>query len=183
MSIFKQIQCNGFILREFDQSDVYALAEIEFDSEVKQYLGFPKQTKEEWIQDIKDNKIEILGWIIQTDENQVAGHCALSRYKPGGYLEVRVVIGKQFWGRNLGTKITTQLVNKAFQHPNTKAMIAVIHPNNRASLNIIRALGFRRRGIITGNSGRVGHYVYRLTRNGYNQKINHKTVLDAMSLK
>lgn len=164
------IQGDGFILREFEPSDANALVEIEFDAEVKQFLGLPKKSKAEFVRGVQRFGIE--GWIIQAFEGQVAGNGALTRAKRKGDAELRVVIGKPFWGNALGKKVATLLVQIAFQYLNAKAVVAVVHPENKASLSIVRALSFRRRGVIAAavNSWQAGHYVYRMPRNVYKNK-------------
>ena len=63
------------------------------------------------------------------------------------------------------------LVHLAFKRLNAKALVAIVHPENKASLRMVRVLGFRRRSVVAEDSWKTGHYVYRLPRNVYNQQV------------
>lgn len=162
------MQGNGFVIRDFQLSDARPLAEIEFDPEVKQFLALPDKSMREWIEGIE--RLGIGGWTIQLEGGSVAGSASLSSAKRKGDCELRIVIGKQFCGRSLGGRVAKLLVQFAFEVMAAKTIVAVVHPENHASLRLVRSLGFRRRAVLQAPapSWQVGHYIYRLTKKGYN---------------
>ena len=171
MTDHSRIEGDGFILRQFEDEDAEAIAEIEFDSEVKRFLALPTRPRSEWIREVKN--LGIRGWVIQMPDGRIAGNAALDRAQKG-VGELRVVIGKPFWGSGLGRKVAGRIVQVAFEQLSAKAIVAVVHPKNKASLRLVRSLGFRRRGLAKAPcpEWQVGHYIYRLPRNVYNQQVN-----------
>ena len=171
MPLSLPIQDEGFTLREFVPVDTECLADIEFDPAVKRYLAMPNKPKEEWIESVR--RVGIRGWVIETEDGQLVGRAELVRAKRKGDAEIRVVIGKRFWGRAFGSRAAALLVRIAFEQLSAKAVIGIVHPENRASLRLLRSLHFRRRGVVPekAESWDVGHLVYRLSRRAYNPSL------------
>lgn len=172
MPLCLPIQGDGFSLREFVAADAEALADIEFDPEVKRFLAIPNKPKEKWIEEVR--RVGIGNALtIKTDDGQFAGRASITRATRKGDAELRVVIGKRFWGRALGSRVAALLVRVAFEQLSARAVIGVVHPDNRASLRLLRSLHFRRRGVVPeeAESWDVGHFVYRLTRRAYNSSL------------
>jgi RimJ/RimL family protein N-acetyltransferase len=165
MPISLPIHGGGFILRKCVREDASFLGEIEFDLEVKQYLAIPKVPKPEWIENVR--KIGISGFVIQMQDGRIAGRCSIRRGNRKGDKELSVVLAKQFWGSGLGVRVTKLLVQQAFEALSARALVAIVHPDNNASLRLVRYLGFRKRGVFTGQSWQAGHYIYRLPRKAY----------------
>ncbi|MGE5492267.1 MAG: GNAT family N-acetyltransferase [Actinomycetota bacterium] len=161
----------GFIIREFQASDAEPIAEIEFDPTVKRYLALPEGSKRDWIEQVR--RLGLYGWIVQSEDGQIAGSASLNRAKRKGDAELRLVIGRQSWGMSLGSKVARRLVQVAFEDLSAKAIVAVVHPDNQASLRLVRSLRFRRRDVVREPAPpwQVGHYIYRLTRRAYNSSL------------
>ena len=72
--------------------------------------------------------------------------------------------------------MAASIVQLAFEQLSAKAIVAVVHPENKAGLRLVRSLGFRRRGLTKAPcpEWQVVHYIYRLPRNVYNQQL-HRT--------
>jgi RimJ/RimL family protein N-acetyltransferase len=171
MSLVLPIQSNGFILREFQQSDAMALSEIEFDPDVKRYLALPDKPKNEWIKGVQHNGID--GWVIQVEDSLLIAGCAsLLRAKRKGDGELRIVIGNTF-RKGLGTDVAKLLIKIGFEQLSAKAIVGIVHPENTKSLRIVRRLRFRRRGKVQepAPQWQIGHYIYRLTEGVYNEYI------------
>ncbi|MFM9969639.1 MAG: GNAT family N-acetyltransferase [Burkholderiales bacterium] len=162
MPITLPIEGNGFSLRDYVAADIRALADIEFDPQVKRYLAIPKLSKDEWIKTF--NPDTATGWAVVDDNGTLAGRASLTRAKRKGHAELAVVISKAFWGQGLGTKVAKLLVATAFNDLEAKSLISIVHPENRASLRLVRSLGFRRRGVFIEDTWQDGHYIYRLSK-------------------
>ena len=164
------IQGNGFTLRKFVATDAQALAEIEFDPKAKQFLAIPSKSRQKWIEHVR--RIGIDGWAVEIQDGQFAGTASITRATPRrtGVAEIRIVLGRQFWGHGLGIKVAELLVSIAFVQLSAKAIVGVVNPENRASLKILRSLHFRRRGVVSNAfpAWQAGHLIYRLTRRAYN---------------
>jgi len=157
---------DGFLLQSFTRKDVEQLAEIEFDSEVKQFLALPKRGKPQWIKEFNPDSYG--GWAIVV-RNTLAGRASILRCKRRGDCELAIVIGRPFWGMNLGRKVAAMLIQSAFDELQAKALVAIVHPNHDASIALLRALKFRHRGVVASSQhGQIGHFIYRMSRGTYN---------------
>ena len=108
-----------------------------------------------------------------TTDGQIAGLASLSRSRRRFDREIRIVLGSQYQKLRLGTRVTKTLLAFAFERPFIRAIVAHIHPRNEGSLRLVRAMHFRRRGVLTTGvpDWQIGHFVYRLTRRAYNNGV------------
>lgn len=166
------IHGEGFVLREVEASDAHALAEIEFDPEVKKYLAVPSTPKDEWLR--KFHPALVGGLAVVASDGRFAGLASLNRASRRFDREIRIVLGSQYQRRGLGMRITKALLDLAFEKPFIRAVVAHVHPKNEGSLRLLRALHFRRRGVLVAGvqEWQVGHLIYRLTRRAYNQPLH-----------
>ena len=174
MSILLPKNGEGFALRSVTRGDAERLAEIEFDAEVKQYLALPKLEKSQWIE--KFDPDLYVAYAIEVD-GVLAGRGSIRPYKRKGNFELAIVIERSFWGLMLGRKVAAMLIQAAFEELNAKAVVALVHPENRASIALLRAFKFRRRGIVEvpANDDQQGHFIYRMSRESYNQRIGSES--------
>ena len=166
------IHGEGFVLREVETSDAHALAEIEFDPDVKKYLAAPTTPKDEWLR--KFDPALVGGLAIVTSDGRFAGLASLDRASRRFDREIRIVLGSQYQRRGLGVRVAKTLLDFAFQKSFIRAIVAYVHPKNQGSLRLLRTLHFRRRGILSAGvpQWQVGHLIYRLTRRAYNQPLH-----------
>ena len=167
MPAFLPFECDGFLLRELRPQDAPALAEIEFDPGVKQFLHLPSLSQEEWVKQFDASSYG--GFAVEVD-GQLAGRGSLLRYGVGrkGYAEIAVVIGRAWWGKRIGRGVAAALIDIAFLHQNAKGVVGVVHPEHHASIALLCALGFRKRGVVQSppKPWQSGHLIYRLPRRG-----------------
>lgn len=159
-----------FALRSFTREDAERLADIEFDAEVKRFLARPKKDKPQWIREFDPDSYD--GWAVDLD-GVLAGRASILRGKRRRDGELAIVIGRPFWGLRLGRKVAAMLIQAAFDELNAKALVAVVHPENQASILLLRAFKFRRRGIVVAPAEhwQQGHFIYRLPRGAYNRRL------------
>lgn len=171
MALQFPLKGDGFELREFTDADASPLADLEFDEDVKCFLSVPTREKSKWLMDYEPALI--FGWAVVVDQCPFAGIASLTAAKRRGDVELRIVLSKQYWGQGLGFSVGRLLVKVAFEQHAAKAIVGVVHPENHASIRILRRLGFRCRGS-TGESvpqWQAGHYIYRLPRGAYNNSL------------
>ncbi len=172
----------GFSLREFVREDAERLAEIEFDADVKRFLAQPVKNKEDWIESFDPTSYN--GWAIEVND-VLAGRASLLRGRRRGDGELAIVIARSFWGARLGRKVAAMLIHAAFDELNARALVAEVHPCNKASIGLLRAFKFRRRGVVAKppEHWQHGHFVYRMSRGTYNKSLDMAPQLqDAASL-
>lgn len=161
---------DGFRFREFLRSDAEALAEIEFDTDVKRYLALPQKKRAEWTASFDPELYG--GWAVEVD-GTLAGRVSILRAKRNGEGEIAVVIAKAYWGLRLGRRVADMLLHIGFEEMNATALVGQVHPENRGSLALLRALRFRRSGVLKApGSWQDGHIVYRKAKSSYNKSVN-----------
>jgi RimJ/RimL family protein N-acetyltransferase len=159
------LQGDGFVLRWSTPEDIPALADIEYDHEVKRYLALPVTAKQDWVNKVR----EIRGYVVDV-ESLVAGRADLKGWgKRKGALELEVIIARPFWGAKFGRKVAAVLLQCAFTHPLTRTVVAVVHPENKASIAMLRSFKFRRRRTVSNSlhQWQNGHLIYMLSRRAY----------------
>ena len=163
---------DGILLREFRFDDAEPLAEIEYDLNVKRYIAVPSRERTEWLRDFSPGLIR--GCAIEAIPEQVlAGRASISRTGTQGEGELEIVIARRFWGQRLGRKTVALLIPAAFEEMSATSVIAVIHPDNQASLKLIQSSGFTYRDKKRGDPKhwQYGHLIYELTRTVYSSSL------------
>ncbi len=163
---------DGFVLRSFTPADAELLAEIEFDREVKRYLAVPEKDKQQWIQEFSHELG--YGWAVEAShDGTLAGRASISRSAKKGEGELVIVISKAFWGYKLGRKVAALLIPAAFKELEAKALVAIVHPENQASLDLLKFWKFKYCGTnkTPAKPWQKGHLVFRLTREAYNHSV------------
>lgn len=136
-------QSTKCLVRNYQLCDIRHIADIEFDPITKKYVGLPPGTKEGWIKRVSLDLLS--GWvIIALPENEVAGRICLNRAKDRtrGVVEFEVIIGQNYWGRKLGREAASLVIPAAFQELKAVAVWAEVHPENKASLALLKDFGF-----------------------------------------
>lgn len=154
----------GIRLREFRPADADAIAEIEYDPDVKKFLPMPPVERTEFARCFSPENMK--GYAIEAvPEELVAGQASLSPTGTPGEGELRIIIGRNFWRRQLGRKAAALLISDAFENKGATSVIAVVHPNNEPSLKLVHSLGFTYRGKTEGDTGhwQYGHLIYELS--------------------
>lgn len=164
MSISLPKYSDGILLRDFKKDDAEHLAKIEYDPEVKKYLSIPSKQRNEWIQEFSP-AIMTGCVVVALPEQMISGHTSITRTEFPGKGELRIVIAKNFWGRGLGKKAAKLMITAAFEELHAQSVIATVHPENRASLHLIKSLGFIfcRTKEADFNHWQFGHLIYELT--------------------
>jgi RimJ/RimL family protein N-acetyltransferase len=154
------------LLRDFVEQDAEPLADIEYDPVVKKYFGDGplKGPRVDWVRKVASDPEALRGWAIEAlPERVVAGRASISRpsvpAKPGT-LELQIVIATPYWGRGLGRRVATALIQYAFSDKRVVAVVAAAHPENQASLALLDAFNF----VGTGLKDKNEHLIYELTR-------------------
>jgi RimJ/RimL family protein N-acetyltransferase len=145
-------------LRHFHILDTEPMFRIFGDSEVMRF-GDGVQTKE-WIQRWLTNCLEhyYQQWgfgpyaVIEQSSREVIGYCGLFFFpdingKPE--IEVGYRLARDKWGKGYATEAAQSVRDYAFHTLGVKRLIAMIDPENKASIRVARKLGMRYEGEIT----------------------------------
>lgn len=126
------------------------MASLLGDPEVMRFYPSPKSTEDaaNWIRWNQNNYAEYgYGlWIIETHEGEFVGDCGLTWQLVNGArkLEVGYHVRSDLQGQGLATEAATAC--RSFAENNTEAteLVAIIHPDNRASERVAMKIGMHR---------------------------------------
>jgi RimJ/RimL family protein N-acetyltransferase len=107
-------------------------------------------------------------WAIYNKSNEFIGQCGLSRNYDDS-LNFCYAFNKKFWGKGIGSEITSIIIKYLFENFSTINEIkAMSFKNNGASMKILTKLGFANVGEVEEFNKIL--YFYKLTREMYEQK-------------
>ncbi len=155
------------LLRDVRPEDAVPFADMEYDIDVKKYVGGPpKKDRADWIRAFSPSVIA--GCAVEALAAHVfAGHAAVEHTEDThipGQAEIRIVIAREFWGRHFGREALQLLIPAAFEEMRIDSLRATIHPENCASITLFESLGFQYRRKKDGDSAhwQYGHLIYEL---------------------
>ena len=142
------LRTNRLHLRRLQAFDIEALIELWCDPDVTRYLGGPKdraRLKDIFEQDAKDPYAHPYDlWpLINSQSNQVIGHCGLLEKEVDGKDEIEIVyiLKRSAWGQGYATEIAQAIKAYAFEQLKLERLIALIEPQNGASEQVALKMG------------------------------------------
>lgn len=156
------------IIRPLQAKDADALATIWTDAEVTRHMGGPRIFDE-----VRTNLLNDAGqsppprfdsWpLVEKATGRVVGHCGLLDKDVDGRLEIELVyvLAKEVWGRGYATEAATALREYAIKDLGLVRLIALIEPENTASIRVAEKVGFVFERVTIRPGGGVRH-VYAL---------------------
>ncbi|MET3176610.1 UNVERIFIED_ORG: RimJ/RimL family protein N-acetyltransferase [Arthrobacter sp. UYCu721] len=120
------------------------------DPEVMRFYPAPKSQEEvaSWIDWNQENYAEHgYGlWIVETRDGEFVGDCGLTWQQVNGVqkLEVGYHVRSDLHGQGYATEASTACRDYARKHIEATELIAIIHPDNRASERVAEKIGMHR---------------------------------------
>ncbi|MDY7229694.1 GNAT family N-acetyltransferase [Hyalangium rubrum] len=159
-----RLETERLILRQFQESDLDAYAEICGDPEVMRYVGEfkPMDRANAWRSMATHlGHWQLRGYGMWAVEEKATGRMIgrVGLWKPEGWpdLEVGWMIHRAYWGRGLATEAGRASIDAAFRMLEVDHVISVIHPDNAASIRVAEQVGesFERDWTLHGLSLRI----------------------------
>jgi len=131
-------------------TDLDEMADLLGDPDVMRFYPAPKtrEQAEAWIAWNQRNYAEHgYGlWIIETHEGDFVGDCGLTWQAVNGVkkLEVGYHVAPRWQGQGLASEAAAACRDFAREHVEAPELIAIIHPDNRASERVAEKIGMRR---------------------------------------
>jgi RimJ/RimL family protein N-acetyltransferase len=90
--------------------------------------------------------------IIDRGSDRPIGDAGLLWLPEYGWIDFGYRLAQSFWGRGLATEAASAWVQKAFGELKLSRLVAIVHPDNDASMRVLQKLAFleERRGVIMG---------------------------------
>ena len=128
---------NTVILRDVTEADLPIFFEQQLDPEATQMAAFPSRDRDafmaHWAK-IMNNKTNIIKTVLF--EGQVAGN--IVSWEQSGEREVGYWIGKEYWGKGIGTKALAEFLG----YVKTRSLFTHVAKHNVGSLRVLQKCGF-----------------------------------------
>jgi len=145
------------ILRHFEKSDVDAMLQVYCDPEVMRFSSGLRTRG--WVERRLARAIEedypangFGNWaVVEKEKGRVIGFCGLElcpHYGETTDLEIGYRLVREFWGQGYATEAATAVRAYGFHKLGCSGLIAIIDPQNQASINVAVKLGMRCEGEI-----------------------------------
>jgi RimJ/RimL family protein N-acetyltransferase len=138
-------QTEPILLRGFHIADCDVMAEMFADPEVMRFGPGPQTREwvEEWLARCLEDYFQKWGFglwaVVQKPERRLIGFCGLTRFDDiDGRTEVEISyrLARHSWGRGLATEAARAVRDYAFQVLTLPRLIAIIDPQNVASIRV-----------------------------------------------
>lgn len=142
------------IIREIELSDIDDMFEMDSDPEVRKYIDqSPNQKKEEITDVIHFIRIQyeengIGRWaVVDKETDEMLGWCGLKYFREPLNGKVNIYeFGYRFkqkhWGKGYATESSVAILKWAFENLHIDTIYAITHPENEASMHVLKKLGF-----------------------------------------
>ncbi|MEE4665934.1 GNAT family N-acetyltransferase [Pseudomonas alliivorans] len=157
------------VLRDFEVADVPALAGILCDPHVMRYSVrgvLSEQATGEFVRNCM-HAYSADGFgpqaVIEVETNRLIGFCGLNAEQVDQVMEVEIGyrLAPSYWGRGLASEAALATLRHGFQTLQLASVIAIVQPENIASVRVLHKAGFR--DYIHSQYHRLGVRIYRLT--------------------
>jgi RimJ/RimL family protein N-acetyltransferase len=138
------------IIRTHESADVEPLARLWCDPTATAYMGGPRDfdrvcrsIREDVA--LPEQPTFDLWTVIEKATGDVIGHCGLLDKEIDGHPEIELVyvVAPRLWGRRYATEAGEAIKTYALTSLARDRLVALIHPDNRASARVAEKLGFR----------------------------------------
>lgn len=142
------IETDRLIIRPLQQTDAPTLAEIWSNLDVTRFMGGPRnyaEVLESLEQDAAGPGLVFDLWaVLEKYSGGIIGHCGLLDKEVEGQTEFELVyvFHPSAWGKGYATEAAAAIRDYAFAILGLTRLIALIDPDNTASAQVARKLGF-----------------------------------------
>lgn len=144
------IETERLILRPFCLEDIASSYAMNLDAEVSQYTGdggivsraeIERRIKEDVLGDYKKHGFGRLAVELK-GENNFIGFAGLKYLEDMDAVDLGYRFMKQYWGKGIATEAGKACIQLGFQTLELKKMIAMVLPENLASIGVLKKLSF-----------------------------------------
>lgn len=144
------VETERLIIRTPEPGDAESLARLWSDPAATAYMGGPRDF-DRVCQSLREDAAlpeqpEFGLWtVIEKASGDVIGHCGLLDKEIDGRskIELVYVVVPRFWGRGYATEAGEAIKTYALTSVAPDRLVALVHPDNRASARVAEKLGFR----------------------------------------
>lgn len=150
-----KLETERLILRRYKETDIDALFEIITDERLATYIKFPKLTKEEELEYVKDtiknaDESKYEKWIIEIkDTQEIAGNIDVNTVnKKHNYCNVGYTIRYNYWGNGYAAEALKAISDYLLKERNYYLVECYCNELNIQSSKVMKKAGFIKDGYI-----------------------------------
>jgi ribosomal-protein-alanine N-acetyltransferase len=162
------VETSRLVLRPFTEADTEAYARVRADPSVIHWLtGGVGMTETPLAVAQRVVSRYIAHWqergfgpwaMIDKDTGELFGHMGLRLMPEFEEIDILYAMRTEYWGRGLATEGAKASRDYAFARMGLPKVIAIVEPSNRASIGVIRKIGFTYRRQVTYNGFEVAYH-------------------------
>jgi len=145
------LETDRMILRPPKPEDEYFFYHLNKDEEVMRYIRptMDREQSKAYFQQACEITTDQIGYKIAIDKSsaEFVGWFMLKPFEDPIKMEFGYRLMKRFWGQGLATEGSKVMKNYAFSELKLDQLVAVTHPDNEASVNVLHKVGFEYKGL------------------------------------
>ncbi len=147
------------IVREICEADLDGLYEIYRDPEITRYMENLYEDRNEELSYTRDYIKWHYGlygfgmWIITDHKGNLLGRAGFEQKEDADYPELGFMIRKKEQGKGLAFEVCVAILSYAREHFEWKGIRSRCHPENEASIRLLKKLGFQREDVPADEEG------------------------------
>lgn len=148
--IVPTIRLDTVCMRAFSPEDVEPLYTILTDADVIRYMPWKGPPSMEHVQRLVQRQSRHwldhgCGWwaLESSSGARFIGWCGLQYLPETNETEVGYLLGKAYWGKGLASSTARVSVAYGFRTLRLPRIVALVHPDNNASIHVIKKLGMQ----------------------------------------
>ena len=140
-------------LRARTLADLEPIVEMDADPRVRQFIDGPldraTHREEVWRRIIEGRPEPHASWAIEwRDRPGLAGLCHLSHSEEAGLTQIGWRLHPSAWGQGVATEAARAVLARALGPIGLPAIVALIDPENRASIRVAEKIGMMQAGVV-----------------------------------
>ncbi len=151
----KILETERLILRCWQKTDADRLFEICRQPKVMKHIGTGKPYKSvedaekflDWAENYQ-KKNGFCRWAVaRKSSDEIIGSCGFVRLSESNEIELCYLFDREFWGRGFATEAARKCLNYGFENLDFREIIALTDLEHAESQNVLKKIGFIKRGI------------------------------------
>lgn len=152
----QKLETDRLILRRYEEADIDTQYEIISDTRLQKYIKFPKLTKseeleciKEWISNVEEDKHE--RWVIELKEDHIViGNISVNDInKKNNYCNVGYVIRYDYWGKGYASEALKVVSDYLLNERQYYLVECSCNELNKQSSKVMEKAGFKKDGYIS----------------------------------
>jgi ribosomal-protein-alanine N-acetyltransferase len=144
------METERLLIEDWQADDWQAFRYIATNPQVMRYIGdgqiWDDERIQQWVKRQMDNRAAFgftLWKLVEKSNQRLIGFCGLQFLANTGEIEIGWWLAEDCWGKGLATEAAQSVLQYGLDTFQFKRIISIAHPDNQASINIMKKLGMK----------------------------------------